>query len=325
MIICPVFLSFTSKEQQRPMKTMSMWEQKASQLRRQNQASCEALYEPDQSAYLPSALHSHPEMKTHLDRPLVVGHCDLLGSHQHHCHKPCTSVEAETAADPPLTSHHPHSHYHNRDKDWTEVNNETNNNFHGSKDRRHHVHHNRSKDHESNRGKEEKSERSHSKEGGRRHHRRRHHYQGSVDNSAGVGATSEKEHHRNHSHRQSRGGNGTVSSGGIGEQRSCPKDGSNSDRSTRGDSRANGQRRRHRTHGSRCQSKDEGEESDDREKIHTNRYNFMVVIHSLNTVTPLKVKCGFWTRFKWTTLFHVSVRFIKSKGLDDPLKHSLNS
>lgn len=244
---------------------MSMWEQKASQLRRQNQASCEALYEPDQSAYLPSALHTHPEMKTHLDRPLVVGRRDLLSGHQHHCHKPCPSAEAETAADPLLTSHR-----HPRDKDWTQVNNETNNNVHGSKDRRHHIHHNHSKDHDSNRGKEENGERPHSKEGRRRHRRRRrHHHQSSVDDSAGMGPTSEKEHHRHHSHRQSRGGNGTVE--GIGEQRSCPKDGSNRDRSTRGASRANGERRRRRTHGSRSQSKDEGEESDGREKIHADR------------------------------------------------------
>ncbi|XP_037832747.1 calcium channel, voltage-dependent, N type, alpha 1B subunit, a isoform X3 [Kryptolebias marmoratus] len=264
--VCTPVHHYLSKEQQRPMKTMSMWEQKASQLRKQNQASCEALYEPDESDCLPSALHIRPDMKTHLDRPLVVGHCDgpLLGGHQHHCHKPCTSEEAETAADPLPTSHHSRRHHRHRDRDRAKVKDETNDNCEGGKDRKHHVHHSRSKDQDSSRGKEEKSERSRSREGGRKHY----HHQSSVNDSAGGGVTSEREHCHHHSHRQSRGGNGTVSSGGRGERRSRHKDGSNRD----GDSRANGERRRHRTHASRGQSKDEGEESNERENIHTNRF-----------------------------------------------------
>lgn len=262
-------LSFCSKEQQRPMKAMSMWEQKASQLRRQNRASCEALYEPDESVGLPSALHIRPDMKTHLDRPLVVGHCDgpLLGGHQHHCHKACTSEDAETAAEPPPGSHHPRRHHHHRDRDRTKVNDKTNDNCDG-KERRHHVHHSRFKDLDSGRVKEGRGERSRSREGGRRHH----HHQTLVDETAGVAVTGEKEHHRHHSHRQSRGGNGTVSSGGAGERRPHRKEGSNrdSDRSTRGNSRANGEKRRHPTHGSRGQSKD-GEETSERDKILTNR------------------------------------------------------
>uniref|UniRef100_A0A3Q3ER18 Voltage-dependent N-type calcium channel subunit alpha n=1 Tax=Kryptolebias marmoratus TaxID=37003 RepID=A0A3Q3ER18_KRYMA len=266
--VSPMCAANISLTQQRPMKTMSMWEQKASQLRKQNQASCEALYEPDESDCLPSALHIRPDMKTHLDRPLVVGHCDgpLLGGHQHHCHKPCTSEEAETAADPLPTSHHSRRHHRHRDRDRAKVKDETNDNCEGGKDRKHHVHHSRSKDQDSSRGKEEKSERSRSREGGRKHY----HHQSSVNDSAGGGVTSEREHCHHHSHRQSRGGNGTVSSGGRGERRSRHKDGSNRD----GDSRANGERRRHRTHASRGQSKDEGEESNERENIHTNSLFF---------------------------------------------------
>uniref|UniRef100_A0A3B4U656 Voltage-dependent N-type calcium channel subunit alpha n=1 Tax=Seriola dumerili TaxID=41447 RepID=A0A3B4U656_SERDU len=260
-------ISITAKEQQKSVKMMSVWEQRANQLRRQNWASCEALYselEPEERLRLSSALHLRPDMKSHHDRPLLVEPCDrpLLGGHQHHHHKPCLPEEAETAADPPVI-HQPRRHHRHRDRDRTRMRDETNDN--GDTGGRHHVHHSRSKDHDGSRGKEGKNERSRSREGGKKHH-----HQSSVDDSGGGGIRPEREHRHHHSHRQSRGGNGTVNSGGREERRSRHKDGCSSHRdgdvNSRGDSGANGERRRHRTHGSRGQSTAEGEEFNERER-----------------------------------------------------------
>nr|XP_043882709.1 calcium channel, voltage-dependent, N type, alpha 1B subunit, a isoform X4 [Solea senegalensis] len=243
------------KEQQKTVKPMSVWEQRANQLRRQNWASCEALYselEPEERRRSSSVIR--PEMKTHHDRPLLV---------EPHHHVPCVPEEADPAADPPAPHHRRHHHRH---RDRTRTKEETNDN--GETGGRHHVHHSRSKDHNGSRGKEGKSERSHSRDGGRKHH-----HQSSVDESGGGGVTNEREHQHHHSHR-SRGGNGTVSSGGKGERRSrhkgrsCNRDG---DRSSRGESGANGEKSRHLTHGSRGQSRVEGEEPNDREKTHSHR------------------------------------------------------
>uniref|UniRef100_A0A8D3CIH0 Voltage-dependent N-type calcium channel subunit alpha n=1 Tax=Scophthalmus maximus TaxID=52904 RepID=A0A8D3CIH0_SCOMX len=253
------------EEQQKSAKTVSVWEQRANQLRRHNQASCEALYselEPEERLRLSSALNIRPDMKTHHDRPLIVEPHDgpVLAGHQHHHHKPCMPEEAETTPDPPAP-YQPRRHHRHRDRD------------NGDTGGRHHVHHSRSKDHDGSRGKEGKSERSRSREGGRKHH-----HQNSVDESGGGGVASEREHRHHHSHRQSRGGNGTVSSGGKGDKKSRHKDGRYSnrdgDRNSRGESGANGERRRHRTHGSRGQSTVEGVESNEREKTHGHRDGF---------------------------------------------------
>uniref|UniRef100_A0A8C4HKM8 Voltage-dependent N-type calcium channel subunit alpha n=1 Tax=Dicentrarchus labrax TaxID=13489 RepID=A0A8C4HKM8_DICLA len=262
-------ISITAKEQQKSVKMMSVWEQRANQLRRQNRASCEALY-----SELSSAHHIRPDMKTHLDRPLVVEPRDgpLLGGHQRHHHKPCMLEDAETGADPALPSvpHQPRRHHRHRDRARTRE--EINDNGDASKDGGHHVHHSRSKDHNGSHGKDGKSDRSRSREGGRRHH-----HQSSVDDSGGGGVPSEREH-RHHSHRQSRGGNGTVNGGGRGERRSRHYDGRTSnrdgDRNSRGDSGVNGERRRHRTHGCRGQSTVDGEESNEREKTQSHRERF---------------------------------------------------
>ncbi|KAM7416839.1 hypothetical protein PAMA_018759 [Pampus argenteus] len=269
----------SNKEQQKSMKMMSVWEQRANQLRRQNRASCEALYselEPEERLRLSTALHIRPDMKTHLDRPLVVEPRDgpLLGGHQHHHHKSCMPDEAENAADPPSPlPPQPRRHHRHRDRDRTRNREETNDNGETGKEGRHHVHHSRSKDHNGSRGKEGKSERSRSQEGGRRHH-----HQSSVDDSAGGGVTSEREHRHHRSHRQSQEGNGTVNSGGRGERKSRHKDGCLSnrdgDRNSRGDGGANGERRRHRTHGSRGHCTTEGEESNEREKTDSHRDKF---------------------------------------------------
>uniref|UniRef100_A0A3B4GZQ5 Voltage-dependent N-type calcium channel subunit alpha n=1 Tax=Pundamilia nyererei TaxID=303518 RepID=A0A3B4GZQ5_9CICH len=196
------------KEQQRSVKTMSVWEQRASQLRKQNHASCEALYSEltsEERLHIASALHMRPDMKTHLDRPLVVE--PHSGSSQHHHKKTCLSEEADTASDPPPpVPHQPrHQHYH-RDRERKQ---ETNDNG------RHHIHHSRSKNHDSSRDKRGKSERSHSREGGRngvssggRGERRSRHKDGHLSNRngdrnsrGGSGASGERRRHRIHGSR----------------------------------------------------------------------------------------------------------------------------
>ncbi|KAK1893069.1 putative voltage-dependent N-type calcium channel subunit alpha-1B [Dissostichus eleginoides] len=269
-------ISITAKEQQKSLKTMSVWEQRANQLRRQNQASCEALYselELEDRLRLASALHIRPDMKTHLERPLVVEPLDgpCPAGHQHHHHNACMPEEAEAATDPPPPAPlQPRRHHRHRDRDRARTREEANENGGTSKDRAHHVHHSRSKEPGDSQGKEAKSERSRSREGGRRHHLQR-----SVDDSGGGGVTSERGHRHHHSHRQSWGGNRTVNSGEKGERRSCPKDGRSSnkegERNSRGVSGANGERRRRHTQGSRGQSTAEGEESNEKEKTHSHR------------------------------------------------------
>ncbi|KAI9543533.1 Voltage-dependent N-type calcium channel subunit alpha-1B [Dissostichus eleginoides] len=271
--VCTPVHHYLSKEQQKSLKTMSVWEQRANQLRRQNQASCEALYselELEDRLRLASALHIRPDMKTHLERPLVVEPLDgpCPAGHQHHHHNACMPEEAEAATDPPPPAPlQPRRHHRHRDRDRARTREEANENGGTSKDRAHHVHHSRSKEPGDSQGKEAKSERSRSREGGRRHH-----LQSSVDDSGGGGVTSERGHRHHHSHRQSWGGNRTVNSGEKGERRSCPKDGRSSnkegERNSRGVSGANGERRRRHTQGSRGQSTAEGEESNEKEKTH---------------------------------------------------------
>ncbi|KAM9259218.1 voltage-dependent P/Q-type calcium channel subunit alpha-1A [Morus bassanus] len=70
-------MSVTLKEQQKNQKSSkSVWEQRTSELRKQNLlASREALYselDPEERWKVPYARHLRPDMKTHLDRPLVV-------------------------------------------------------------------------------------------------------------------------------------------------------------------------------------------------------------------------------------------------------------
>uniref|UniRef100_A0A3P9H3E9 Voltage-dependent N-type calcium channel subunit alpha n=1 Tax=Oryzias latipes TaxID=8090 RepID=A0A3P9H3E9_ORYLA len=252
----------STRHQQRSMKTMSVWEQRANQLRRQNRASCEALYnelQPEERLRLTSALNIRPDMKTHLDRPLVVEPCDgaLLGNqHQHH-HKTCTTEEAETAADLPSAPHHPRHHHRHRDRARTKE--DANDNGEAGREGRRHVHHSRSKEHDCSR----------SKEGGRMNH-----HQSSVEDSGGGGVKGERAHRHHHSHRQSRGGNGTVNGGGKEERRSRHKDGRPShktgDRSSRKENGADGEKSRHRAHGSR--SRFTADDANERKKSHNHRF-----------------------------------------------------
>uniref|UniRef100_A0A674CZF2 Voltage-dependent N-type calcium channel subunit alpha n=1 Tax=Salmo trutta TaxID=8032 RepID=A0A674CZF2_SALTR len=227
------------KEQQKSLKMMSVWEQRTTQLRRHNlRASSEALYselDPEERLRMSSALHIRPDMKTHMDRPLVVKPHDGPGPMGHL--KPID--EADENGDP-------------------------------GKEGRHHVHHSRSKYPNGTRGKEGKSEQSHSREGGRRHH-----HQTSVDEGGGGGTgTGERVHRHHHSHRQAREGNSTVNSGRKDERRSRHKDGRSGERCYRGENGANGERRRHKTHSYRGQSTLAGEEHSERErrKGHRDRY-----------------------------------------------------
>uniref|UniRef100_A0A673ZU77 Voltage-dependent N-type calcium channel subunit alpha n=1 Tax=Salmo trutta TaxID=8032 RepID=A0A673ZU77_SALTR len=255
-----------SKEQQKSLKMMSVWEQRTTQLRRHNlRASSEALYselDPEERLRMSSALHIRPDMKTHLDRPLVVEPHDGPGPMGQH--KPRTPEETDTPEDP--AGPQPRRHHRHRDRERPI--DEANENGDPGKEGRHHVHHSRSKDPDGTRGKEGKSERSRSREGGRRHH-----HQTLVDEGGG-GGTGEREHRHHHSHRQAREGNGTVNSGGKGERRSRHKDGRSGERCSRGENGANGERRRHKTHGSRGQSTLEGEDHSEREKGrgHRDRY-----------------------------------------------------
>ncbi|KAF4016938.1 hypothetical protein G4228_007532 [Cervus hanglu yarkandensis] len=70
--------------QQNSAKARSVWEQRASQLRLQNlRASCEALYsemDPEERLRFATSRHLRPDMKTHLDRPLVPSREGAPGS-----------------------------------------------------------------------------------------------------------------------------------------------------------------------------------------------------------------------------------------------------
>lgn len=282
---------------------MSVWEQRANQLRRQNRASCEALYnelQPEERIRLTSALNIRPDMKTHLDRPLVVETCDgaLLGSQHHHHHKTCTAEEAETAADLPPAPHHPRHHHRHRAR----IKEDINDNGEAGREGRRHVHHSRSKEHDCSR----------SKEGGRMNH-----HQSSVEDGGG-GVKSERAHRHHHSHRQSRGGNGTVNSEGKGERRSRHKDGRPShktgDRSSRGDNGEHGGKSRHHAHRSR--SRCTTEEANER-KNHNHRYTNLILCfdlekHSLRpspeNVVPWFINCQLY--------FNLSCSILKCRTLD---------
>uniref|UniRef100_A0AAY4EK69 Voltage-dependent N-type calcium channel subunit alpha n=1 Tax=Denticeps clupeoides TaxID=299321 RepID=A0AAY4EK69_9TELE len=208
-------MSITAKEQQKSLKMMSVWEQRTTRMRKNNlKNSCEVLFselDPEQQRRISSALHIRPDMKTHLDRPLVVQPRDGPVSPHNLWDKPKEGGTPEDGDIMMEQTPHPHRHHRSRDKpicNETNENGETGN----TKEGRHHVHHSRSKDHDSSRCREGKDDRSRSREGGRRHH-----HQSSVDEGGGTG---EREHRHHHSHRQPGKGNGMVSSGGKSKRRS---------------------------------------------------------------------------------------------------------
>uniref|UniRef100_A0A6Q2XET8 Voltage-dependent N-type calcium channel subunit alpha-1B n=1 Tax=Esox lucius TaxID=8010 RepID=A0A6Q2XET8_ESOLU len=219
-------ISIAAKEQQRANKMMSVWEQRTNQLRRNNlRNSSEALFnelDPEERQRVSSALHLHPDMKTHNDRPLVVDPADVDNLRP--------PEEERDGVDPRLEvgdAHGPHPH------------------------NRHHTHHSRGRDHDHSdgpRAKDGKGERSHSQEVGQGH--RHHHHAGSPEEK-GNGGGEEKEHRHHHSHRQLREGNGALTNGARGEKRLRG--------SREGSGEGNGERRRHRSRMVRAQSTLDGE------------------------------------------------------------------
>uniref|UniRef100_A0A8B9D299 Voltage-dependent N-type calcium channel subunit alpha n=1 Tax=Anser brachyrhynchus TaxID=132585 RepID=A0A8B9D299_9AVES len=223
--------SVNSPKQQNSSKSKSVWEQRTSQIRMHNfRASCEALYnelDPEERVRYATTLHIRPDMKTHLDRPLVV---EPRGEGRNNISKlsPGDVQEVEqskvSSAD---GAEAPRKHHRHRDKDklgeqekcdvTKEENGESGTN---SKEERHRQHRSRSKEVEGC-SKEGKSDRTRGQEGGKRHHRR-----GSVE----EGAEKEHRRHRTHRHsaeRQGKEGNGTIN-GARGERRSRHRGGSRS-------------------------------------------------------------------------------------------------
>ncbi|KAF3702286.1 Voltage-dependent N-type calcium channel subunit alpha-1B Brain calcium channel III [Channa argus] len=195
-----------SKEQQRSAKTMSVWEQRTNQLRRHNmRASSEALFnelDPEERLRLSSALNLHPDMKTHLDRPLVV--------EARNGDKPSRPPEGRweesgDTRDKVGDDFYTHSRKHHRQRDRIGESRDGGNGRGG----RHHTHHSRNREHTTNSGqmKERKGERSH------------HHQTSSPEEEANDIQVEERGHRHHHSHRPPKEGNGMIANGSQGEPR----------------------------------------------------------------------------------------------------------
>ncbi|NWH38990.1 CAC1B protein, partial [Chloropsis hardwickii] len=219
-------------KQQNSSKSKSVWEQRTSQIRMHNfRASCEALYnelDPEERVRYATTLHIRPDMKTHLDRPLVV---EPRGEGRNNITKLSPVDVQEVVEHPKATctdgAEAPRKHHRHREKEkpgeqekGDVTKDEGGEAGPGSKEERHRQHRSRSKEVEGG-SKEGKSDRNRGQEGGKRHHRR-----GSVEEGA------EKEHRRHRSHRHSsdrpgKEGNGTAN-GARGERRSRHRGGSRS-------------------------------------------------------------------------------------------------
>ncbi|XP_069729088.1 voltage-dependent N-type calcium channel subunit alpha-1B isoform X13 [Phaenicophaeus curvirostris] len=218
-------------KQQNSSKSKSVWEQRTSQIRMHNfRASCEALYnelDPEERVRYATTLHIRPDMKTHLDRPLVV---EPRSEGRNNISK-LSPVDVQEVEQTKVSStdgaEAPRKHHRHRDKDklgeqekgdaTKDENGEAGANH---KEERHRQHRSRSKEVEGG-GKEGKSDRNRGQEGGKRHHRR-----GSVE----EGAEKEHRRHRTHRHsaeRQGKEGNGTIN-GARSERRSRHRGGSRS-------------------------------------------------------------------------------------------------
>ncbi|KAM9322783.1 voltage-dependent N-type calcium channel subunit alpha-1B [Pholidichthys leucotaenia] len=237
-----------SKEQQRSAKTMSVWEQRTNQLRRHNmRASSEALYnelDPEDRLRMSGALHLHPDMKTHLDRPLRV--------EARNGDKLSRTPEGgwEDAGDPRqdgLGDHlrvHSRKHHRHRDRDDGDT-----------RSGRHHSYHNRNREHHADPPptKERRGDRSHSHNGGQGHRHHHHHHQAGSPEEEGSDLREggdERGHHHHHSHHLSKEGNGMLVNGAQGELRG--RGGSGGD--------SNGERNRRCSHTVRAQSSMDGDD-----------------------------------------------------------------
>ncbi|GLD56699.1 voltage-dependent N-type calcium channel subunit alpha-1B-like isoform X1 [Lates japonicus] len=198
---------------------MSVWEQRTNQLRRHNlRASSEALFnelDPEERLRVSSALHLHPDMKTHLDRPLVV--------EARNGDKPSRPPEGgwEDAGDPGVGDNlHTHSRKHHSHTGRSGESREGEAGRRG----RHHTHHSRSRDHntDSAQTKERRGDRSHSRDRGQGH--RHHHQAGSPEeetNDMQGGGGEERGHRHHHSHsppKEKRMADGAQRAQGEGEE-----------------------------------------------------------------------------------------------------------
>uniref|UniRef100_A0A3B4GMM1 Voltage-dependent N-type calcium channel subunit alpha n=1 Tax=Pundamilia nyererei TaxID=303518 RepID=A0A3B4GMM1_9CICH len=179
-------ISIAAKEQQRSAKAMSVWEQRTNQLRRHNiKTSSEALYnelDPDDRLLMSSALHLHPDMKTHLDRPLRVE--SKNGDKSSRAPEGGWEEAGDLRQD---DNFHTHSRKHHRHHDSSGESRDEGDVRGG----RHHTHHSRSRDHNAD-GPQTKERR---------------------------GEMNNKGHHHHHSHRPPKEGNGMLANGAQSEQR----------------------------------------------------------------------------------------------------------
>nr|XP_020470735.1 voltage-dependent N-type calcium channel subunit alpha-1B-like isoform X4 [Monopterus albus] len=207
------------KEQQRSAKTLSVWEQRTNQLRRHNlRASTEALFtelDPQERLQVSSTLHLHPDMKTHLDRPLVVE-----GRNGDQTSRPSEGGQVEagdTQHDRVGDNLHTHARKHHRHRDRIGESKDGGDCRGG----RHHTHHSRTRDHitDGAQTKERRGERIHGPDGGQGH--RHHHQAGSPEEEASdIRTGGEERGHRHHrSHCPPKEGNGMIVNGAQGERR----------------------------------------------------------------------------------------------------------
>uniref|UniRef100_A0A672SKJ0 Voltage-dependent N-type calcium channel subunit alpha n=1 Tax=Sinocyclocheilus grahami TaxID=75366 RepID=A0A672SKJ0_SINGR len=183
-----------SKEQQRSLQKLSIWEQRTTQLRRHNlRNSSEALYnelEPEERLRVSSALHLRPDMKTHHDRPLVVEHRDGTGDNSR------TDTDGDTP-DCQLSSSNPRKHHRCRGENGD------------AGEGRHHRNHSRNGEHQ------DTLEHSSNQDGGHRNH----HTAGSLEEGIGLEEREHRHHHSRRSREVNGNGNGTIGNGGRGEGR----------------------------------------------------------------------------------------------------------
>uniref|UniRef100_A0A672JP05 Voltage-dependent N-type calcium channel subunit alpha n=1 Tax=Salarias fasciatus TaxID=181472 RepID=A0A672JP05_SALFA len=190
VILSALLSSVPQWNQQRSAKTMSVWEQRTNQLRKHNmRASSEALFnelDPEERLRMSSALHLHPDMKTHLDRPLMVEARNGNGD---------GAPEEDGVGDGfhgRPKKHHRHCDRNGEGKDGGE-----------GRGGRHHSHHSRADGHQA---RERRGD-------GHRHGPQA----GSPEDDAAAG--EEKGHRHHHSHRPAKEGNGMLANGAHGERR----------------------------------------------------------------------------------------------------------
>ncbi|KAM4663937.1 voltage-dependent N-type calcium channel subunit alpha-1B [Discoglossus pictus] len=264
-----------SPKQQNSTKCRSVWEQRTTQIRMHNfPASCEALYselEPEERLRYANTLRLRPDMKSHMDRPLLV---EPQEEGEVKDGSPDAPPSNEIEPGPAVTTEHPPRKHRHRERGGGDTNgsgreNGNNNGDSGSNDReeRHRRQH-RSRSKEGEGGKEGgRGERNRSQERGKRHHRR---------TSPEDGTEREHRRHRTHRHsteRQGKDGNGQPVSGSKGERKSRHRGGGSRSGNREGDgtNRAVGEngeeppRSRHRNRHKALSTYDTEDRKDNRE------------------------------------------------------------